>query len=233
MSIDPTLDLTAAAQCRWDMIVIGAGPAGAVAARELARRGKTGLLVDKNSFPRTKVCGCCLNASALTVLSGVGLTRLVEDCGAKPLREMKVASRGCLANLRIGGRALSREVFDAALVKAAIEAGAHFLPETYARLGEVIGGARTVGLRGAGREIVLSAAVVIGADGLGSRLLNREPDHQTRVAVGSRLGAGTVGGDFPRFYEDATIFMACGTGGYVGLVRLEDGRLNVAAAFDA
>jgi 2-polyprenyl-6-methoxyphenol hydroxylase-like FAD-dependent oxidoreductase len=34
-------------------------------------------------------------------------------------------------------------------------------------------------------------------------------------------------------YAPATIFMACGRGGYVGLVRLEDGRLDLAAALDA
>jgi len=34
-------------------------------------------------------------------------------------------------------------------------------------------------------------------------------------------------------YQSETIYMACGAGGYVGLVRLEDGRLNIAAAFDS
>src|SRR5205823_4250104 len=37
----------------------------------------------------------------------------------------------------------------------------------------------------------------------------------------------------PPFFVEGTIFMACGEGGYVGLVRLEDGRLDVAAALDA
>jgi 2-polyprenyl-6-methoxyphenol hydroxylase-like FAD-dependent oxidoreductase len=36
----------------------------------------------------------------------------------------------------------------------------------------------------------------------------------------------------PGFYTSGTIYMACSGGGYVGLVRLEDGRLNVAAALD-
>jgi 2-polyprenyl-6-methoxyphenol hydroxylase-like FAD-dependent oxidoreductase len=38
--------------------------------------------------------------------------------------------------------------------------------------------------------------------------------------------------EFPELYHEQTIFMAVGRRGYVGLVRVEDGRLNVAAAFE-
>jgi flavin-dependent dehydrogenase len=48
----------------------------------------------------------------------------------------------------------------------------------------------------------------------------------------SRIGAAVIVEHGPAFYGPETIYMACGRGGYVGLVRLEDGRLNVAAAFD-
>ena len=51
--------------------VIGAGPAGAMAAYELARRSFRVLLVDKSEFPRPKVCGCCLNGQALAIFSMV------------------------------------------------------------------------------------------------------------------------------------------------------------------
>ena len=52
--------------------------------------------------------------------------------------------------------------------------------------------------------------------------------------AGSRIGAGTTvpAGAVPPFFANGTIFMATGRGGYVGLVRVEDGRLDVAAAFD-
>jgi flavin-dependent dehydrogenase len=48
----------------------------------------------------------------------------------------------------------------------------------------------------------------------------------------SRIGAALILKSGHRFYQPQTIYMACGTGGYVGLVRLEDGQLNIAAAFD-
>jgi flavin-dependent dehydrogenase len=61
------------------------------------------------------------------------------------------------------------------------------------------------------------------------------PGHPARNAVNkdSRIGAATIIEEVPAFYQPGTIYMACGTEGYVGLVQLEDGRLNVAAAFDA
>jgi flavin-dependent dehydrogenase len=46
------------------------------------------------------------------------------------------------------------------------------------------------------------------------------------------MGAGVVVPNGPSSYHEGTIFMACSAGGYVGVVRLEDGRLAVAAAFD-
>ena len=49
----------------WDGVVIGAGPAGAMAARELALQGGRILLVERKRFPRWKICGACLNAHRL------------------------------------------------------------------------------------------------------------------------------------------------------------------------
>src|SRR5204863_8339866 len=76
------------------------------------------------------------------------------------------------------------------------------------------------------------AGRVLAADGLGGLLLPRASPGQVRVAPASRVGAGVVVADPSGDYEPHTISMACGAGGYVGLVRLEDGRLNLAAAFD-
>ncbi len=46
------------------------------------------------------------------------------------------------------------------------------------------------------------------------------------------MGAGCRVEEAPDFFDAGTIFMAVGKNGYVGLVRVEDGSLNVAAAFD-
>jgi len=204
-----------------------------MAARELARRGATVLLIDKASFPRYKVCGCCINERALAALAGVGLGGLVERCGGIELHRMRMGVPGYQAAVPIGGRSLSRAVFDEALATEAIRSGAHFLGGTQGRLGRATETARTLIVRKDGRDTLLAARVVLGADGLGGKQLAAEAGHRSMVNSDSRLGAGVLCAEYPEFFETGSIFMACGQGGYVGLVRLEDGRLNIAAAFDA
>jgi flavin-dependent dehydrogenase len=228
-----TLDLDAAAAVCWDVLVIGAGPAGSLVARELARPGNRVLLVDKEVFPRWKVCGCCLNARALGALQDVGLAGLPQRCGAVPLRRAYVGCRSCGANVPLpAGVALSREAFDTALIEAATSAGAAILPRTRAALGKRQAGHRLVSLHQVERQVQVPARLVLVASGLGGNVLAEEPGFDLEESRSSRLGAGVVVATAPAFYEPGTIFMACGAGGYVGLVRLEDGRLDVGAAFD-
>lgn len=238
MSIAATLPLEDAAARVWDVVVIGAGPAGAMAAYQLARRRTDVLLVDKASFPRFKVCGCCLNVRALMALSAASLGNLVTRHGGVRLHRVHLAAWGRSAFLPLpDGAALSRETFDAALVQAAINAGAAFLPQTHASaLSHNPAGnghaTRRVLLHREHHPVEVQARVILIANGLGSRLLADEPEFRAPVAPGSRIGAGTIADEAPAFYQPGTIFMASAAGGYVGLVRLEDGRLDLGAALD-
>ncbi|MDX9975767.1 MAG: FAD-dependent oxidoreductase, partial [FCB group bacterium] len=223
--------LEAVAGRSWDAVVVGAGPAGALAARELARRGRSVLLVDKARFPRYKVCGCCLNARALSALDAVGLGGLAGRLGGIPLHTVLVGRCGHRIGVRLpGGMAVSREAFDAALVDAAREAGVTVLTETTGFAGSPDTDSRNVQLRRRDAVLETTTRLVIAADGLGGRLL-REQGFDSPAQEESRVGAGVVAEAAPDTYEPGIIHMACGAGGYVGLVRIEDGRLNIAAAF--
>jgi menaquinone-9 beta-reductase len=233
MIVAPGIAAEQAARRHWDAVIVGAGPAGALAAIGLARRGLAVLLADRAEFPRWKVCGCCLNGAALAALDAAGLGTLAVDCGARPLEGILLAARGRTAALALGrGVVLSREAFDAALVRAAVVAGAAFLPGTAVTLGELSDNARSFFLNSGGSTVSCQASVVVAADGLGGRLLARGDPDAARPATGARVGAGVVVDIAPAFYQPGTVYMACGQGGYVGLVRLEDGRLDVAAALD-
>lgn len=226
MTIAPTLTLGEATRRTWPVVVVGAGPAGTVAARDLARRDVAVLLVDRASFPRPKVCGSCLNEAALAVLAGVGLSELPVRLGAVPLRSISVRAAGRTAALPLSGVAVSREVLDAALVGEAVAAGAHFLPLTSAVLLPETGAeARPLLLRQGGEEARATASIVLAANGLGGA--------PGQVEAGSRIGVGAVVETEEPFYHQGEVVMCCGAGGYVGTVRLEDGRLDVACAADA
>jgi flavin-dependent dehydrogenase len=217
----------------WDVIVVGAGPAGSMAARVLAGSGLSVLLVDQAAYPRWKVCGCCVNPFALNLLAGAGLGDLMRRCGAVPLQRMRLAARRHQADVMIHGwQALSRERLDAALVESAVRRGALFLSRTHVSLGSESPHARTVVLHHDNAQVEAAAKLILAANGLGSRLLVSECRGDLGNYPGSRIGAGVVTDTAPDFYQAGIVYMAYGTGGYIGMVRLEDGRLNLAAALD-
>ncbi|MCA9177855.1 MAG: FAD-dependent monooxygenase [Planctomycetales bacterium] len=234
----------------WDCIVVGAGPAGAMAARQAAIRGLRTLLVERKVFPREKVCGACLNQRALTTLAEAGLGSLVADCGGVPLNRFQLRClRGggdAVRELSLqlpGGAAVSRAALDESLVRAAEAAGVQFLSGTSVKV--LPREPRQVGSDTDPRELELSTCdvsrephrrtirsrVIIAADGLGHPSLKRLTEFPERVSASSRIGVGGVvshEGDLPA----GVIGMAVANWGYAGLVRIEDGRLNVAACLD-
>ncbi len=162
VTAEATLTPAQAARQLWQVAVVGAGPAGALAARELAGRGLAVLLVDRAAFPRWKVCGCCLNVRALATLRDVGLDDLAGRLGAVPLSDVLLAGRGCRAQVALpGGVVLSRTAFDTALVAEAVAAGASFLPRTRAALGPILPEAREVTLTQGGTTVTVRAALVL------------------------------------------------------------------------
>jgi flavin-dependent dehydrogenase len=166
------------------------------------------------------------------VLAAVGLGNVPLRLGAVPLRRALLAAPRCRAELPLpGGIVLSREALDASLVEAAIDAGAAFLPRTHAALSPLLSDERELLLSHDGRTVPVTASLVLAATGLGGRLLAGE--HLAAPATrDSRIGAGAIADEAPASLAAGCVNLACGPGGYVGLARLEDGRLDVAAALD-
>ena len=79
----------------------------------------------------------------------------------------------------------------------------------------------------------MKARAAIVADGLGHSALSEFPNMASQVASGSRLGLGAIIDDDSQAYAKRELTMAVGRSGYVGLTRVEHGKLNVAAAVDA
>jgi flavin-dependent dehydrogenase len=221
MPAECSLESRPAGEPGWHGVVIGAGPAGSVTALVMARLGHRVLLLDKSSFPRAKVCGCCLNGTALAALRRLGLEHVLA--GGVPLTQVHLAAGRRSSVVRLPtGLALSREALDTRLIQSAIEAGVVFRPETPARVLAAQQGSRGVGFA---LQQTTARAVIV-ATGLTGNEAVAEP--------GSRLGGGVL---VPRelgpgFYSTGCIFMATSRDGYVGLVRVEREQLDIAAAFD-
>ena len=213
----------------WDVLIVGAGVAGAMAACRAAQLGLTVLFIDKAAFPRGKACGCCLNHSAVGLLNHAGLD--VASLGAVPIDRFEFACGGATVQVPTpAGMAVSREILDVALIRHAQKAGAVFMSGTAALSTEAFPDYRVVGARQDGMAISLRARVVLVADGLGGRLLHESGD--VRIAARSRVGlAGTLE-NANDLYAPGIIYMACSKRGYAGLVRVENGSLHIAAALD-
>ena len=224
----------------WDVAVVGAGPAGAMVARELGRRGRSVLLLERQPFPRWKVCGACLSGAAQGALAHAGLGGLVSGAGAPRLGELRMTGWGRTASVALERSvALSRGALDHALVRAAVAEGVVFVHGASAELGPAQeggprDGGRTLTVRLDNGQQNVQARVVVsaaGLHGLRSQTMAGSAPFAT-VQAGSRVGVGAVleGGDSS--YGPGAVHMVVGPAGYVGLVRQEDHRLNAAAALD-
>lgn len=215
---------------RWDVIVIGAGPAGAMAAIVSARQGLSTLLVDRSSFPRDKVCGGCLNGAALTELSAVGLGDLAKRLGGSRLEHFRLAATGAEANLELPiGVCVSRMEFDMALIQEAIASGVEFLPLSFATDAGLAPNGRRVHLHGAKKSALAEASWVIAADGLSggySKSLTEIGVHQPGDSYIGLANVSLLGAE----YEAGIIHMATSSIGYAGLVNQKGSHLHIAAA---
>jgi flavin-dependent dehydrogenase len=209
-----------------DAVVVGAGPAGSAAATVLARGGRKVLLLEKDVFPRHKVCGEFLSADALPSLDRIGAReRVLRATGERMTRGTLHLPGGRAVSFALPEPAIgiSRFRLDDLLAAGAREAGAEL------RFGIRVVSAEPAGDAGfrvrfvqRGQEESVDAPAVIGAWGRWDAL-----DRSRAFQRGSRFfgwsrdysGAESLAGEV-RLY----LF----PGGYCGLSRVEGGMVNLA-----
>ena len=220
-----------------DAVIVGAGPAGSSAAILLARAGWSVALVERQRFPRRKVCGECIAASNLPLLDALGVGAAIDAQAGPPLRRVALmrGDRTVVADLPAAasaphrwGRALGRETLDTLLLEQARAAGvAIWQPWSVQALD---GGADGWQCRLRGIDttatVTLRASVAIAAHGSWERLPSERPaDRGPRKAsdllafkanfCGARLAPGLL----PVLSFD---------GGYGGMVVADGGVTTLA-----
>ena len=168
-----------------DVLVVGAGPAGAHLALRLARAGWSVGLLERRAFPRRKPCGEFLSPECLPLLEDLGLRGEVLARGARRLRGMRIfhgrrEARGHYTDVGSAlapfdhGYGIRREVLDElTLVRARQQAGVRFYAEH--GLVELLRGPDGAVLGVVARDpedaqLELRAPFTVGADGLQSRV---------------------------------------------------------------
>ncbi|MDB5870342.1 MAG: dependent oxidoreductase [Polaromonas sp.] len=222
---------------RFDAIIIGAGPAGSTAAILLARAGWSVALVEKQRFPRRKVCGECIAASNLPLLDALDIGAQFEASAGPALRRVALmqGKRIVEADLpaadhlhHVWGRALGRETLDTLLLEQARKSGAVVLQpwSVQALLGTA--GANLCEIRavGSAQRAALWAPVLIAAHGSwehlpssrAARRLGRSPGELFAFKANFREAA----------LAEGLLPVLSFTGGYGGMVVAGQGIATLA-----
>ena len=212
----------------FDVAIVGAGPAGSSCAAFCALGGLQALVLEREKFPREKVCGDCLNPSCWAVLRRLGI--------ADRARQLPHAILNTVEFIAIGGQkvivdiassqenliAMKRSLFDALLMSRARDLGVQIHEETtVTALTAVANGADWQIETTQGRTF--AARALVGADGRNStvaRLCNLLPrPARERVALQAHipLPAGFGGRVVLQFLRE----------GYSGQAPVNDGELNL------
>jgi len=217
-----------------DVLIVGAGPAGTVAATVLARNGARVRIVDRARFPRDKLCGDTVNPGTLALLRRLNMADRIETRGLPVAGMILTGADGVAVESPypdgLQGRAMVRRELDWSLLQHATAAGAEFEPCTSVRraiVDDEMAGA--IGGVVVNDDRTIRARVVIAADGRRSTLafglgLARHPEHPRRWAIGAYFEGVSFRNSerFPLFGE-----MHVRRGSYIGVAPIPGGLTNV------
>lgn len=227
----------------FDAVVIGAGPAGSAAAILLARAGWAVALVERQTFPRRKVCGECIAASNLPLLETLGLGDALRANAGSPLRTVTFMRGDREVSVRLPqgtdtahpwGQALGRETLDTLLLEQARKAGAEVMQPWSLQAIAGRAGAWQCEVRSGitAQSMVLRSVVLIDAHGSWEPLAReRNPAGQHRAGRTPNSPSDLFGfkANFNRSTHRASeISVLALDGGYGGMVVAGGGSTTVA-----
>ena len=171
-----TAVLTSPSQ-RFDVIIVGGGPAGAAMAWVLAKQGVKVAVLERVQFPREKVCGDFVEPSGLRLLARMGVLSEIERRDRLRITRTriyfgpKLTYKGDIRYYELQeddidyGLIIPRHELDTVLLEAARQASARvFSPATAKKLVRRNGLFDVEALNG-NRPLTLTAPLVVGADG--------------------------------------------------------------------
>lgn len=210
-----------------DVVIIGAGPSGAVAAYHCAKLGLDTLFIDKSKLPRYKACGGALSEQAMSCLDFPLDNELIERkiYGARVRYGNEVME--VLKPYRIAGL-VTRSQFDYFLVQQAIKTGAKFLENERALQLQI--SSDHVNIITRNRQ--LRAKLVIGADGSQGIIARyvRKPSRKNEYAIGAVTEILANNDDVDNYiFNSIEVHFGIADRGY-GWIFPHEGRFNVGIA---
>lgn len=204
----------------YDIIIVGGGLAGLTSAIHLSKFGVNVLVIEKNAYPKHKVCGEYISNEVLPYLNYLGVDPFI--LGAKKIDKFLLSTKKnsvIETQLPLGGFGISRFALDDALAKKAIANGVTILQDSVVSI-EFYDNQFKIETKSL---LCFKAIIVIGAYGKRSAIdikLDRDfiKNEAPFLAVKTHMK-----GNFP---EDM-VALHNFKGGYCGLSKVEDGSINV------
>jgi menaquinone-9 beta-reductase len=222
---------------KYDVIIVGGGPAGSAAAIVLASSGARVALLEARRMPREKLCGEFITPECFPILSRLGVLGTVLASGANRITTLTLSVpqvpliTASIRDFSPGGESalgLSRKRFDAILFEEAARSGAECIEGVAVRnctFGECgADGVEGVRLRES-TPVKFQGSIIIDASGKNSRIA-ATADRRAPQSRGSRLYAVKTHLERVAGVEDQ-VELNIFPGGYGGLSRVEDGTTNV------
>ena len=209
-----------------DVVVVGAGPGGAMAAQRLAQKGVQVSLLEKNTVPWLKTCGDLVTREGLEALARSGLGEWAAQFKLVDQIRFTAPNRQVL-DIQLEGKPIARMIprfeMDQLLVKEALSSGVDFKEGCRVRKAEVDGS----GVRVIAAGLAVEAQVIILADGSHApitRSLGLFNEQVDLIAVRQYL-AGDSDPDGPlEFHFQEHIIP-----GYTWMFPIGNGQVNVGA----
>ena len=212
----------------FDVAIVGSGPAGASCAAFCANAGLRALLLEREFFPREKVCGDCLNPACWPILRRLQLAervRALPHCVLDRVEFIGIGGRTLTVTLPAGNEseiAVKRSLFDQVLMRRARELGATICEgRTVTALTGPDGQRRNWTITAAAETF--AAQVLVAADGRNStiaRLCHLLPrSAKERIALQAHL-------PLPHDFGNRVVLQFLPEG-YSGQAPVGDGELNV------
>ena len=204
----------------FDVIIIGGGLAGLTNAIHLSKFKQRVLLIEKNSYPKHKVCGEYISNEVIPYLNSLGIDPIKE--GAKQISKVQVSTiKGNLikGELPLGGFGMSRYFLDSLLLKKALFNGVQVLKDSVDSI-VFKKGVFTVQTKDSKS---FQSKITIGAFGKRSVLdqkMNREFIKNKSPYLAVKIH---VKGDFP----ENLIALHNFKGGYCGVSKVENNLINL------
>ena len=204
----------------FDVIIVGGGLAGLTSAIHLSTRKKRVLLIEKNEYPKHKVCGEYISNEVLPYLNSLGINPINE--GAKQITKVHISttkSNLIKGELPLGGFGMSRYFLDNLLVKKAQLNGVQILKDTVDSI-HFKKDSFTITTKSSG---VFQSKITIGAFGKRSSLdqkMKRKFIQKKSPYLAVKIH---VKGVFPENLVALHNFK----GGYCGVSKVEDNAINV------